>query len=797
MGIYQAAEKAGLPLSVTTANRNLIVTDIFIKDIPLIKGDIIKSVNNHSFNLFEEIEVLTDGLSYGDTVIIAYSRDNLDYTASVSLIKYYSEVDLTAYSFSGLFFFLVGILVILKSFEKKSARLFHAGCIGAAMTITMTLGSYIALPLQLGYIIRFFFYLAYSITPVIFVHFTLTFPKERKERIPLFLISAYVFAFILSLLLTIMIIQSIESDSTIMIKRYIWVYDNVLRIFLIICFILAITVFIFSYRKTIVISEKKKLKWILFGFVIGPLSFLLLWAIPINVIGRGLIPEYIVVGLLGAVPVTFAIAILKYHVFDIDIIINRSIVYLIALSGLIITYVLLFTAITFLIKGIDETIPAIISVVIVAVVLHPIKNNVQRFVDKKFFRIQYNYREALKKFLDEIDNSFNINVLAEKIVRRTNELIPVEKIGFFILKMPESRVSLIAHKNFDFLENRSVKFSFGDLKSNLPRPVALSNQLEQGVDIEEADTRVFKRWGMALVFPFKSASDEIFGFLVLGKKKSGARFTVEDIDLLNAVKSKAATTIEKIRLQENLIIEQLEKEKLAELNEMKSFFVSSVSHDVKTPLTSIKMFTDLLKNPVISKEKYKDYLKIIEGETDRLTRLINNILDLTKIEKGIMQYNLQPVSLEELVKDVIEIMEYQLEMNSFIPEIYLSNNNIINADRDAVIEAIINLVSNAMKYSGDSKKIFVETFCRNNFACVKVKDFGIGISKENLENIFQLFFRAKTVEGRKIAGTGIGLTVVKYIVDAHNGKIEVESELGKGSSFTLMFPLYNNPDNKR
>jgi signal transduction histidine kinase len=515
-----------------------------------------------------------------------------------------------------------------------------------------------------------------------------------------------------------------------------------------------------------------------------------LWTIPFLIFGRGFIPEYIVIGLLSAVPITFAIAILKYHIFDIDFIINRSIVYFIALGGLIITYILLFTLITFLIKGIDETIPAVILAVTVALALNPIKNRVQHFVDRKFFRIQYNYREALNKFLNEIDNSHDVKILAEKIVEKTDEFIPVEKIGFFLMKMPESRISLIAHKNFDFLINRSIKFNFEDLKTNLPRPVALVDQLEPGVEIEAADAKVFKRWGMALVFPVKSVNDEILGFLVLGTKKSGMHFTIEDIDLLNAVRSKAAAAIERIKLQQDLILEHLEKERLTELNEIKSFFVSSVSHELKTPLTSIKMFTDILKDQRKFSEKSKDYLKIIEGESDRLKRLIDNILDITKIEKGIKQYNFENIYPDGLIKDVLEVIEYQLEINKFTVDASFDlKDSIVFADKDAIKEAVINLLSNAIKYSGENKTICIETFLSNGFACIKIKDQGVGISEEDLKYIFQPFYRAKNPEGTQTSGTGIGLTIVKHIMDAHKGKIEVVSEPGKGSVFTLLFPL--------
>jgi hypothetical protein len=257
LGVYQANEKAGLPVVISASGENLRVTKKLTDNVSLTGGDRILSVDNHSFTSFEELEVLLDGKSIGDTINIIYSRRGIEEYTSLTLIKYYTKIDLIAYSVSGLFFFLIGVIVIIKSPEKRSAQLFHIGAIGAAMIITMTPGSYIALTNIAGFITRFFFYLSFCLTPVIFIHFTLTFPKEKKEKTPLTLKALYVLAFVLSLILTVAFIQGIEYNSTLLIKRYAWIYDSIFRVFLIFCFLTAIIIFTLSYKRTTVLSEKK------------------------------------------------------------------------------------------------------------------------------------------------------------------------------------------------------------------------------------------------------------------------------------------------------------------------------------------------------------------------------------------------------------------------------------------------------------------------------------------------------------------------------------------------------------
>ncbi|MEE9288033.1 MAG: HAMP domain-containing sensor histidine kinase, partial [Bacteroidota bacterium] len=351
---------------------------------------------------------------------------------------------------------------------------------------------------------------------------------------------------------------------------------------------------------------------------------------------------------------------------------------------------------------------------------------------------------------------------------------------------------LLAHRNYDVLETRHVRFEVEKLKTRLQLPVALDEKVEPGVPFEQpADAEVFRRWGVAVGFPMTTESSEILGFLILGEKKSGRKFTVEDIDLLNTVTTQAGLAFERIGLQMKLMLERAETQRLQELNRLKSFFVSSVSHDLKTPLTSIRMFAELLQlNKKTSQTKTREYLQIIEGESERLTRLINNVLDFAKVERGVKEYSFSEARLNEMVRVALRTLQYPLKMQKFAVSVRLSKKeHVIRADPDAVVDAVINVVSNAMKYSSERKHITVSTIIRDGFAAVRVEDRGIGISGEGLEHIFDPFYRAKDEKSRGVGGVGLGLSLVQHVMDAHGGKVEVDSKLGKGSTFTLSFPL--------
>jgi signal transduction histidine kinase len=552
--------------------------------------------------------------------------------------------------------------------------------------------------------------------------------------------------------------------------------------------------FIYSYKKAPSLAEKKKIRWMLYGVALGPPPFVFLWALPIALGYMPLVSEDVVKFFLLLVPITFSIAIIKYRAMDIDIVINRSAVYVVVVGiglmlylgvvGVAAKIVTTFTAQTSLIVS-------TVTAAILALLFDPARRQVQHIVDRLFFRVQYDFRRTQQRFVEEIRQCIDIKSLAELLVKRIDEILPVERIGFAKARDHDGRLQLIAHKNYDILTGRNIRLDMERLQTSFELPLVLSDHIESGVHHETANAEIFHRWGITLVLPMLSEHKDILGFIVLDKKKSDTKFTVEDIDLLNSITTQAVLSIERIELQQKLLIEQAETQRLDELNKLKSYFVSSVSHDLKTPLTSIRMFAELLRTRKnISKSDTNEYLEIIEGESERLTRLINNVLDFAKIERGVKEYHFSEIELNSLVKNVIRILQYQFKIEKCAVHEQLSNGEcIIDADKDAVIEALINLITNAIKYSHDEKEITISVSGRNGFVGLSVEDKGIGISKEDIEQIFKPFYRTQEGKIHGSGGAGLGLAIVKHVMDAHGGKIEVDSTPEKGSKFTLLFPL--------
>jgi len=224
--------------------------------------------------------------------------------------------------------------------------------------------------------------------------------------------------------------------------------------------------------------------------------------------------------------------------------------------------------------------------------------------------------------------------------------------------------------------------------------------------------------------------------------------------------------------------------------EMRSQFVSSVSHELKTPLTAIRMFAETLRlgrsrNP----EAQREYLETIVNESERLTRLLNNVLDFSKIETGRMVYRPAPASLADIVGAAARTVQYPLNQQGFRLNIKIEDGlPEMNVDRDAIEQAILNLLSNAMKYSGEARDIDLSLLRHNGDAVIRVTDHGVGITEQEQTKIFEKFYRVNSTENERITGTGLGLALAAHIVKAHGGRIDVESAPGRGSTFSIYLP---------
>ena len=228
-----------------------------------------------------------------------------------------------------------------------------------------------------------------------------------------------------------------------------------------------------------------------------------------------------------------------------------------------------------------------------------------------------------------------------------------------------------------------------------------------------------------------------------------------------------------------------------EVARMKNDFVSKVTHELRTPLSSIRAYVEMLVDgEAQDAETQNEFYKIIDSESDRLSRMIENILNISRIEAGVTKVQKQDLAVTGLLKKVVDCLKPQAVEKEQVLEAELSPVFYqVHADRDMLYQAILNVVSNAIKYTPAGGTILVASEMKDGLAVIKVSDTGMGIPEGDLPRLFEKFYRVGA--NKKAAkGTGLGLALVKEIIETlHHGKVIVESEVGKGTIFTLQLPV--------
>jgi two-component system phosphate regulon sensor histidine kinase PhoR len=228
----------------------------------------------------------------------------------------------------------------------------------------------------------------------------------------------------------------------------------------------------------------------------------------------------------------------------------------------------------------------------------------------------------------------------------------------------------------------------------------------------------------------------------------------------------------------------------ARVAKLQSDFVNKVSHDLRTPLTSIRMFVETLQlGRLPDAARQQEALAILSTETERLSGLINRLLDWARMESGRRRYDFRPTAISDVIDDALSAFEAQrlaqpAEVRRDVPP----GLPPVNVDREALAGALLDLLQNAHKYTGPNKRITVSAAVHDGAVVVKVIDNGPGIAKPDQKRIFDKFYRAKDPLDRSIEGSGLGLSMVKHIVKAHGGKVSVSSQPGHGAAFTIALP---------
>jgi len=700
-------------------------------------------------------------------------------------VYYYSQSFFPLiYLLIGIFSFIIAIVVFLFRAEDARARIYYWTSFAFASAVIISGGFYCLRKSWLSYIPGVLYYFCYPLAAALFLHFSLSFSKIRLKISKLII---YFPALIFIGVLEITFLQS-GLNSSIEAHR---IYESafyVFRGYLVLFVLSAILSLVNSYRKASLEEEKGQIKWIFYGLFVGLVPFILLYQLPLSIGINSLLSEELSNAFFIFVPLAFAFSIVKFRLMNIELVINRSIVY----SILTVFSVSIYLFSVYLLGNIfskffsaRETTVSLIGALSAAVAFNPARKKIQAFVDKAFFRTSYDYRKSILSFNEKAHKMASSDHLTDFFLLKIKKILPMEHIEVFIYLLVSGKKKLLIAKNGK--ENLASLISLNlDSEKMLARKKAVLT--EEGLDFSKES--FLEEKNLELIIPLSFRTAALAGYVSLGKKKSGERYTRDDLELLLTMTLELALNLERIRLQEEVFEERAEREKLDELNRLKTEFVSSVSHELRTPMSSIRGLAEVLQaGKIKDKAKQDELISLVADESGRLSRFLHNILDYGKIEQQTKTYNFQNAEIQSVVRETVKLFLYRLESDGFVLQTNLPENPLfLKIDTDAVKQALTNLIDNANKYSSDKKDIMIQVIEKEKQVEIQVKDKGLGIPSKDREKIFEGFYRHAEAIRHSPKGVGLGLKIVKHIMEAHKGEIKVESQPNRGSTFSLIFP---------
>ncbi len=722
---------------------------------------------------------------------------------------------------SAIFVLFLGIFVFLKNKKLKLNIIFFLLSIAMTVWLFSTFMMFVSKTDDQAIFWDRTVYLGVVLIPILMYHFGLAFSKTRNSKI---LYSGYFLA------VTFLILSRTDYFVADLFK-YQWGVHTKAQIFhhiFLAYFSIYLFLFYFNlychYRKTKIGIERNQTKYIFIAFLIllsGVLGYLPAY-------GIGIYPFAYLSGLIFTI--ILAYAILKYRLMDIRMAIKRSTIF----SGVVIMITAAYALAAFLLSWVvfggvytfkTQIIVGLIVAFLVALGFRPLYDWLRKITDTFLFKGEYKPQELMADISDILSQTLDldkvVNILKEQISRALridkmevvvleggNEIASVAKGDLAMtsqktlrqaqeIKEPQGVKALRKLINY-FKKQREVL-----VLEELKRKKAEKNGFDKGVlfirDLEKLKT--------ALAVPLL-VKEKLVGLFLLSFKKSGDMFTDEDIKTLEAIAAQAAIALENARLYEEMkdFSKTLQKEvnrqtknlrdaniRLEQLDKAKSEFISLASHQLRTPLSIIKGYISMMLEGAWGKitGKQKEHLERVYSSNERLIKLVEDLLTVSRIEAGRLEFDFQPLALDELTESMIkEFSQMTAKKGLYLKYIKPAKAlPKVKADSLKIRQVIQNLIDNALHYTKEGGATIHLKAEKNNVR-FSIEDTGIGISSEEQVTLFEKFSRGKEIARIHTEGTGLGLYLAAKLVEAHQGKIWVESEgKGKGSAFYFELPV--------
>ena len=764
------------------------------------KGDFLLEVNRNPIRSRSDLDFYIGQRKIGQNVSLTVQRGGEKIELTVALERKYDWLFLVVNFLAGLSTWVMGVFVFLKKPNSQVVKVYLFSSLSLSLTLLMPRVGFPFGPKQINFILPSVQIIAYTFLPALFFHFSSIFPREEEVSTQnnTIVYSAYIPAIALIALMELFYWRSIYQNSVSWFQAFQTLF-LFFRVYLFIYVLLGLFALYRTYRKLEFLEEKRKIRWIFWGIAVGSFPFLFLVTLPDVLIGRVLIPEVIKSLFILLIPISFAFSIMKYQTMDIDVVINRSLVYSL-LTGFIVGIYLfvvgLLGQIVQKLTGYRGSLFPILATLAAAVAFTPAKNRIRVLVDKTFYRVRYDYRKAIQEFTHKVSVAFTQDELLDLLFGTIDLLLVIKRVIIFV-REDEGRGFRIA-KSIGFSKEETEELDAE--KTNLSLNLLKNKEImvTKGATVFEdlpilPENQILKRYDIRLCYPLTEKGEEL-GLLLLGSKKSELRYSADDVELLSLMVQEVSRSLQNMKMRGRILTEQLEKEKWEELNQLKTKFISNVSHDLRTPLTAIRFSVDNMLKGVgggVTEENRKN-LFLIQESAIHVSRMIDNLLILSMNESGRVTLNKENLPLAQAVGGACDIAKILAEKKRISLSTKGFEGLFVFADRHCLMQIMLNLLDNAIKYTDSGGQIAVSAQkVKEKMVEISVTDNGVGIPAENLNKIFERFHKFSPTGKVKGKGLGIGLDIVKSLVQLHGGEIEVESPVSgtdRGAKFTFTLP---------
>ncbi len=624
-----------------------------------------------------------------------------------------------------------------------------------------------------------------AIIPTAFLIFALLFPREQRSirfgKLILLPLPAVIFS---GLSFTNQIVASLGHGTAMF--NYGRFYP-LFSIYLVGYMFMGLLVLVQTYRRSVGI-DRLQVKYCLLGmFFTASLGLTNNLFLPMAGVSQfnWLGPTFTVI-MLGFT----AYSIVKHRLMDINIVLQKGTTYILLMLLLFVpSLLLIILSQKVFFNNIDYLFTAIIVVLllVVAFFFNKIKPGTEKAVEQFLFKDKYDYRETLGKFSKAMVTILDLQSLSKRIVETITQTMGVEKASLFLWNEEKSGYSLSESKNVKMNPSTSFLPKSDPLPHYLQKigELIVREELAKGGNIQELDDVVKK---MSLIeaevsIPFISKG-QLIGMINLSHKFNKDIYSHEDIELLSTLANQTAIAVENARLYEDL---KRSKSYIRRADRLASLgtLTAGLAHEIRNPLVAIKTLTQLLPERLDDEEFRTQFLQIASGEVDRISSLVTELLEFARPSDP----RLELEDINAILDGMILLVSTETKKKQVdITKDYAPNIPSVQVDREQIKQVFLNILLNAIEATSENGRITVRTryFLKPGgepFAQIEFTDTGCGIPEEYIEDIFNPFFTTKST------GSGLGLSISNQIIQDHRGYIDVESRLGKGSSFFINLPV--------